>query len=324
MVPAPAPGRQGGVRRRSGARALTASDLRLESFVSNPDIRTLGRIGQPLRGAPTGYPRRRRARVPRAVARGLARARTGAVGPGATAGRQAAPTPPVAALPAPQRPVTDRAVVQRTSRDATRPGAATVFARADGLALTLPSDAAVAIGFHEADGPQALPLTPSGRLVANDNPTAFRPPADSQGPGYRGLAPLGEARSATGAVDVAVGGPGAVVAPVDGRVVEVAEYPLAGGTRDWRVAIEPQGRPDLTVVLTRLRDPRVAVGDAVRAGRTPLGRGRVLPFATPLDGLFPRPPAQTSLRVQPAVRAEPLDPNAPALSAADGRSGPSS
>jgi len=66
------------------------------------------------------------------------------------------------------------------------------------------------------------------------------------------------------------------VSPVDG-VVEAAEaFNLYGVYPDTRVAIIPDGRPDLRVVMLHLEDIRVTPGTRVKAGETMVGRVRPL------------------------------------------------
>lgn len=72
------------------------------------------------------------------------------------------------------------------------------------------------------------------------------------------------------------GGPvGATVyAPVTGTVVLVKEYKLYDEIDDFRVHIQPTGRPDLDVVLIHLTDVSVKAGDQVTAGVTPIAKIR--------------------------------------------------
>ena len=70
------------------------------------------------------------------------------------------------------------------------------------------------------------------------------------------------------------GGPvGATVyAPVSGTVVKVQEYDLYNNPSypDVQIHIQPQGRPDLDVVLIHLTDISCAEGDTVVGGATPI------------------------------------------------------
>jgi murein DD-endopeptidase MepM/ murein hydrolase activator NlpD len=157
-----------------------------------------------------------------------------------------------------------------------------VFANMRGLRLTLPHRAPILVAFHQASKPEALTLNPIGYLIANDNPS-FTPGSDTPGPGYRILSSRGRGRPPTSAVDIVVPKGALITAPVSGRVVEVRQYPLYGRTLDWRIAIQPVGYPLLEVVLIHLQQPRVAVGDRVVAGQTPLGVVRQLSFTSQVD-----------------------------------------
>lgn len=65
-----------------------------------------------------------------------------------------------------------------------------------------------------------------------------------------------------------------VYAPVSGTVVLVKEYMLYEQIEDYRIHIQPDGRPDLDVVLIHLTDVTVKPGDKVIAGQTPIARIR--------------------------------------------------
>lgn len=280
-------------------------------------MRTLGRIGQPLSGG--SYRPRRRLRAPRwlmaSVASVLvlvlwlavtANRQVEAVGPAELALAEAAD---MAAVPA--RPDADQ-----VSRSSARTDLAP-FATLDGVNLRLPHHAPITVAFHEASHAEALELLPLGQLVANDNPTRFDPPSDMAGPEYRVLSSRGRAAPPTSAVDVVIPLGDAAVAPVDGTVTAVKEYPLYGRTRDWRVEITPTDRPDLRVVLVHLLNPHVEVGDTVVAGESSIGVARLLPFDSHVDYVTEERQPHVHLEVKAAVEPEPIDPNAPALPADD-------
>lgn len=308
------------------------------------DIRALGRLSQPVAGGPPGrrpgrsFTRlggdgaalggppvrpvaRRRPVVSRGVVLALLGVILGVVWLGSVAVRQTdprvaladVPAAPAVALP-PAQSVGPRlgASADRAERSGTR---TRVFAAVDGLFLDLVHADPVAIAFHEATQPEALPLDPIGTLEVNDNPTKFTPPEDVSGATYRVLSSRGRARPATSAVDVVVPDGAFAHAPVTGRVVEVREYVLYEKVRDWRVVIEPADRPDLQVVLIHLHQPRVAVGDLVTAGESPLAVVRLLPMTSHVDYVTERHLPHVHLEVKPAVPVDPADPNAPALDA---------
>lgn len=188
------------------------------------------------------------------------------------------------------------------------------FATVEGLTLRLPHEAPLAVAFHEATRPEALALSPIGRLERNDNPRKFTPVGDRRGPAYHVLAPLGRGRPPTSAADVVVPDGARVHAPVNGTVVEVREYILYGSVRDWRVVIEPDAHPDLHVVVIHLEAPTVAPGDRVVAGSSPLASARLLPFASEVDDVLGEHRPHVHIEVKPATPPRPLDPNEPAVS----------
>jgi len=158
------------------------------------------------------------------------------------------------------------------------------MAVADGLTLTVPVAHPVLIGYHEASYPDALQMTPLGRLVRNYNRTKFDAPPDSAGPRYVVEASRGRKTSATSAADVVARRGAEVSAPVTGTVVKAHPYKLYGRYRDWYVAIAPDdGRPDLWVVMIHLDGVEVARGDRVSATLSVIGRPRVFPFESEVD-----------------------------------------
>lgn len=65
-----------------------------------------------------------------------------------------------------------------------------------------------------------------------------------------------------------------VYAPVTGTVVLVEKYDLYGYVPDVKIHIQPEGRPDLDVVLLHQYDPEVKAGDWVEGGVSPLSHVR--------------------------------------------------
>ena len=65
-----------------------------------------------------------------------------------------------------------------------------------------------------------------------------------------------------------------VYAPVTGTVVLVQEYALYGYVPDISIHIQPEGHPELDVVLLHQTDPEVKAGDKVEGGTTPISRIR--------------------------------------------------
>ena len=71
-------------------------------------------------------------------------------------------------------------------------------------------------------------------------------------------------------VDVGAPWGSVVYAPVTGTVVKVQDYDLYGEIPDVRIHIQPEGHPELDVVLLHQYDPLVKAGDKVVGGETPL------------------------------------------------------
>ena len=276
--------------------------------MNRTEMRTLGRIGQPLSGG--SYRPRRRFRAPRWLLVALSVALLAIVWVGFTANRQVGARPLETVAQVPARPDA-LAAASRSARNASLPA----FASVDGLQLTLPHAKPVLVGFHEASMVEALELDPVGHLLSNDNATRYTPPADVAGPDYRVMSSRGRSRPATSAVDVAIPLGDGVVAPVTGTVTAVTEYPLYRRVRDWRVEITPAGREDLRVVLIHLLKPVVKVGDTVTAGEDSLAVARLLPFDSHIDYLMKAKQPHTHIEVKPAVESGPIDPNQPAAPA---------
>lgn len=73
------------------------------------------------------------------------------------------------------------------------------------------------------------------------------------------------------AVDVGAKAGSPVLAPVTGTVVKVKRYKLYGQHDDYELHIQPEGRPDLDVVMIHIDGLTVKAGDPVVAGLTHIG-----------------------------------------------------
>lgn len=141
----------------------------------------------------------------------------------------------------------------------------------NGVELVIPAGQVELIGYHEASYDDALAMTPHGRLESNDNSTKFSPVADEvDGPAYTILSSRGRRHGATSAVDVVLAPGVNVLSPVSGVVTEVRPYLLYGRHQDVRIEIQPDGAPDLRVVLIHVRGVDIQAGDVVAAGVTVL------------------------------------------------------
>ena len=137
------------------------------------------------------------------------------------------------------------------------------------LQMPVAQNQVTAIGFHSAtDG--ALTLSPLGRqgnegLLQRVVHKVFGGGGGS--PVWYRLDPGTPAVLDVGAI------PGTnVYSPVDGTVVGITPYVVAGHAFGTRIDIQPQSSPSLVVSLTQLRaDPSLSVGTNVVSGATRLG-----------------------------------------------------
>src|SRR4029077_18034283 len=83
---------------------------------------------------------------------------------------------------------------------------------------------------------------------------------------------------ATSSLDIGAPPGTDVYSPVDGRVVAITPYVLAGKHMGARIDIQPSGNPSLVVSLTHVRpDPNLTVGSSV--GATTSKVGTIIDFA---------------------------------------------
>lgn len=163
-----------------------------------------------------------------------------------------------------------------------------VFATFEDVSLHLPSEDVLLVGFHEASYDDALAVGPVGDSIANENRTKFTaPPTDPEGPEYVVLSSRGRPNPATSAVDLVMKDDTPVLSMVTGTVVDVRPYALYGKYPDTRIEIQPEGRPDLRIVVIHVADVGVQVGDYLQAGVTRLAGGpNRFPFASHIDRYF--------------------------------------
>lgn len=137
-----------------------------------------------------------------------------------------------------------------------------VLARVGRLQLMLPIERGqvTAVLFHPADQPGVVPLTPDDRVEH-----VVAPPDGRAGPD-------------TAAVDVGAPATSIVFSPVDGVVVSVTPYLVAGRQEGYELAIAPSALGGVLVRMTHLEKPgglpRPRVGRSVTAGQTVVGQVR--------------------------------------------------
>jgi murein DD-endopeptidase MepM/ murein hydrolase activator NlpD len=137
------------------------------------------------------------------------------------------------------------------------------IARADGVEVHIPVDPqrVTAAAFHAINDPSGVAMEASGALHIQQSGRDGRAGPD------------------TAALDVGAPAGTAVYAPVDGTIASVSDYMVLGRIEGYEVTIAPSvAATGLVLRLTHLDPPTAgdlpSVGDAVRAGVTPLGRVR--------------------------------------------------
>lgn len=185
----------------------------------------------------------------------------------------AAPIPPTPATPT--RPAGEGAIPPAVGLP--------LLGTAGGLDLHVPAADAVVVSYHEASYPEALAVAPTGTLVANENTTRSFAVGGPDGPDYRVQVSRGRRQGPTTAVDVVLADGVEVRSPVAGVVTDVRPYELYERHEDVRLEIEPDGRPDLRVVMIHVEGVAVAVGDRVAAGDELAAGARRFPFEAVVD-----------------------------------------
>jgi len=137
------------------------------------------------------------------------------------------------------------------------------------LQMPITQNALTAIGYHSADD-GALTLAPLGRQGNEGVVQRVFHAVFGGGGGHPVWYQLGG--GSLSALDVGALPGTDVFSPVDGTVVGVSPYVVAGHRFGSRIDIQPQSAPSLVVTLTQLRaDPAIAVGTNVVSGRTKIG-----------------------------------------------------
>lgn len=157
------------------------------------------------------------------------------------------------------------------------------------LHLTVAEEDLTELAFHQAAGPNALPMEsilPDADPELADHKRGTNRVIPERDPDATERAVLtGEVirmwrASRTGppdnAVDIGALAGAAVYAPVDGIVIEVKPYLLYGVHEDIEIHIQPLGWPEIDLVIIHVTDPTVAAGDLVVGGVTRLASVRLL------------------------------------------------
>ena len=137
------------------------------------------------------------------------------------------------------------------------------------IQMPISQNAFTAIGYHAADD-GALTLAPLGRQGNEGVVQRVFHAVFGGGGGHPIWYRLGG--GSISALDVGASPGTDVYSPVDGTVVGVSPYVVAGHRFGSRIDVQPQSAPSIVVSLTQLRaDPAITVGTTVVSGRTKIG-----------------------------------------------------
>lgn len=159
-----------------------------------------------------------------------------------------------------------------------------VLAEHDGIAIHQPAADVPLVGFHEAAAVGAAAVEP----IAEPDEQHGRAPVPHGGEDddldTLVLPTRDRASAPSTAIDVAVPAGEVVHAPITGTVTAVDPYLLYGQHPDTRIVIQPEGRPDVELVVLHVTGHDVAVGDRVEAGVTPIAASSTpFPFESQID-----------------------------------------
>jgi hypothetical protein len=137
------------------------------------------------------------------------------------------------------------------------------------LQMPISQSLSTAIGYHSGtEG--ALPLAPMGRQGNQGVVQRVFHAIFGGGGGHPVWYQLDG--GTTTALDVGAAPGTDVYSPVDGTIVGIAPYVVAGHRFGSRIDIQPQSAPSLVVSLTQIRaDPSLSVGSNVVSGRSKVG-----------------------------------------------------
>jgi murein DD-endopeptidase MepM/ murein hydrolase activator NlpD len=163
------------------------------------------------------------------------------------------------------------------------------------LCLPVSPDAVTLLAFHQASGDRALHQEslvpdadmdalatrvadgdfPTSSALALENGTASEASAVWQGEALR-LWRSNRSGPPDTAADVGAPPGTQVRAPVSGTVIAVRRYELYDRCEDFEIHIQPEGWPEVDVVLIHVADVSVSEGDQVLGGLTPIATVRHL------------------------------------------------
>lgn len=180
------------------------------------------------------------------------------------------------------------AVKERDQASLAKPPQGTIVAGLPDFFLYLPiaHENISAIGFHALESRDLVSLNPNGEQINGDFITAafkrFRSENKTQIQYYLFG---GETRRSTprGGLDIGARPGTAVYSPVNGEVIAVRHYKIAGRYDDVQVEISPTNAPNYVVVINHIQNVNLALGNTVGAGETPIGNVRGLSHFYPQE-----------------------------------------
>ena len=138
------------------------------------------------------------------------------------------------------------------------------------LQMPITQSQSTAIGYHSSDD-GALALAPLGRQGNEGVVQRIFHAVFGGGGGHPVWYRLDG--GSLSALDVGAAPGTDVYSPVDGTVVGITPFVVAGHRFGSQVDVQPQNQPSLVVTLTQIRpDAALRVGDAVVSGRTKVGQ----------------------------------------------------
>lgn len=156
------------------------------------------------------------------------------------------------------------------------------FAKVGKLTIMVPARDPMLLAYHESLFKSAAAMKPVG-----DKKDWLIQPSRGRG------------TPATSAIDIPLQPGTDVLAPVDGVVIDVIEYPLYCEALDHLVVIRPFDDRDVSVVVMHLVEVQVKKGDEVYAGGTVLGEPHVFPGGTnQVDNYVPGSPPHVHIEVE--------------------------
>jgi hypothetical protein len=166
----------------------------------------------------------------------------------------------------------------------------TRVAKVGGLVIHFPASDAQMLdaGFHQAENRKAFKFLPTMKCLRIQKERVTKR-ALSTNPLLRLFQqPLrGRGSSNFSAVDCATVPNATILAPATGTVTRIRRYKLYGRYQDLQLEIQPDGAPNVRVVVLHIRDMQVALGQRVEGGVTPVATVRHFKFVSTVNRFLP-------------------------------------